>query len=85
MVIEDIHIFQPHALQALVQAGDQILFRTPVAVRARPHGVTGLRGDDQLIAPGFQVCAEDAAKVFLGGAGGRAIVIGQIEVGDAVI
>jgi hypothetical protein len=38
-----------------------------------------------MIAPGFQICAEDAAKVFLGGTGWRAIVIGQIEMGNTAI
>ncbi|MNL68076.1 hypothetical protein D3C87_1927410 [compost metagenome] len=42
MVIEDIHVFQPHTLQALIQAGDQVLFRAPIPIRPGPHGVTGL-------------------------------------------
>ena len=48
--VEDVHVLQAHAFQALVQAGQQILARSPVAVRARPHIVAGLGADDQLIA-----------------------------------
>lgn len=85
MMIKDIHILQPHAPQALIEAGDQVLFRAPITVGAGPHGVTGFRGDDQLIAPGPQIGVENAAKVLLGGAGRRAVVIGQIEMGNAAI
>lgn len=32
-----------------------------------------------------EVGNEDAADVFLGGSGGRAVVVGEVEVGDAAI
>ena len=38
---------------------------------------------DQLIAVGLEVAREDGPEVFLRRAGRRAIVIGEIEVGDA--
>ena len=47
--------------------------------------VAGLRRDDEFIAIGLKVLLEDFPKVTLSGAGGRAIVVGQIKMGDAMI
>ena len=75
-MIEDVHIIKIHALQALIKAGDQILAAAMVAVRTLPHIVTGLGGDDQLVAMRLPVAQHVDAKVPLGFAIGRAIVIG---------
>ena len=83
--VEDVDVVEPHPLQALVEAGEQVLARAPLAVRAGPHVVAGLGGDDQLVAPGGEVLAEDAAEVGLGGAGRRAVVVGEVDVGDAEV
>src|SRR6266446_4801452 len=48
MRVEDVDVLQAHPLQALVEAGQQVLSRAPDAVRTRPHVPAGLRGDDQL-------------------------------------
>src|ERR1019366_9379433 len=81
--IEDVDVFQAHAAKALIEAGEQILARSPVAVRAGPHIVAGLGGNDQLIAVGSEILAEEAAEILFGGAVGRAVIVGEVEVGDA--
>ena len=85
VMVENVHIVQPHAAQALIQAGQQILAAAPVAVGACPHFITSLGRDNQLVAVDAQIVPQDFAKVFLGGAGLRAVVIGQVKVGDAVV
>ena len=85
MVVEHVHIVQPQPLQALVTAGHQVLPAAPVAVGAVPHVVARLRGDHQLVPVGPEVLPEDAARVDLGAAGDGAVVVGQVELGDAVV
>jgi len=83
VAVKDVHIVQPHALQALVQAGQQVFARAATAIRPGPHVVAGLAADDQLVAVGLEVAQQVAAKVALGAAGRRAVVVGQVKVGDA--
>jgi hypothetical protein len=40
--VEDVNLVESHALEALVQAGKELLSRSPVAVRSRPHLPAGL-------------------------------------------
>jgi hypothetical protein len=83
--VEDVDVVQAHPRQALVQRREQVLARAPLAVRPRPHVVAGLGGDDQLVAEGREVLAEDAPEVQLGRAGRRAVVVGEVEVADAAV
>ncbi len=83
--IEDIDIVEAHALQALVAGSDQILAAAPLAIGARPHVVAGLGGDDQLIAQARKFGAHDLAEGRLGAAGRRAVIVGEVEMGDAEI
>ena len=76
---------QAHALQRLVAARHQVLARTPLAVRARPHEIAGLRRDDHLVAERVEVLAHQRAEVFLGRARRRAVVVSQVEVRDAEV
>ena len=66
VVVEDIYIFQAHALQALVETGHQVFFRAPFAIGAFPHQVASLGGDNQFIPISTEVLMQQAAKVFLG-------------------
>ena len=75
----------PIRREALVEARQQVLARPAVAVRARPHVVAGLGRDDQLVAVRAQVLGEDPPEVRLGRAVRRAVVVGQVEVGDAEV
>ncbi len=84
-MVEDVHIVQSKPLQALVQRGDQILAAAEVAVRAGPHLIAGLGADDQLVAMRGEIRAQQLAHVALGGTGFRPVVVGQVEVGDAVV
>ena len=85
MMVEDIHIIELHALQRLIERCHQILTGAPVTVRAVPHGVACLRGDDHLITVRTKIRAHDLSEVLLRGARLRAVVVRQVEVGDAVI
>ncbi len=44
-----------------------------------------LGGYDQFVAVADKIPDQDAADVFLRGAGRRAVVVGQIKVGDAAV
>ena len=85
MVVEDIYVVQSHPAQALVQAGHQILLAAPVAVRPRPHVVSGFGGDDQLVPVGPKALFQDAAEILLRRAVHRAVIVGQVEMGDAIV
>ena len=85
VVVEDIDIVKVHAPETLVEAGDQVFAAAPVAVGAGPHVVARLGGDDHLVAVGHEVALHVDAEAALGLAVGRAVVVGQVEVGDAVI
>ena len=74
--VEDVDVLQAQPGQALVQAGEEVLARSEVAVGTGPHLPAGLAGDDQLVTVGAQVRGEDAAEVLLGRAEGRAVVVG---------
>ena len=81
--VEDVEVVDADAAQALVQARQHVLARAAaLAVRARPHVPAGLAGDDQLVAVGREVLAQDPPEVDLGAAVRRAVVVGQVEVGD---
>ena len=84
-MIEDIHIVDPQPAQGLVQAGQQILAAAEVAIGPGPHFISGLGGDDHLIPVGQEVFLQDAAKVDFCAAGLRAIVVGQVKVGNAQV
>jgi hypothetical protein len=62
-----------------------LLAGTPFAVRAGPHVVAGLGGDNQLVAVRLEVVLQVAAEVGLGGAVRRAVVVGQVKVVDAEV
>ena len=85
MGIEDVDIVEPHALEALVEAGEQIFAAAPFAVRPGPHAVAGLGGDHQLVAQAVEIGAQDLAEQRLGGAGRRAVIVGEIEMRDAEV
>ena len=83
--VEDVDVVEAHPLQALVERGEHVLARAPLAVRAGPHQIAGLGGDDQLVAVRREVGLQGLAEGGLGGAGRRAVVVGQVEVGDAEV
>src|SRR5207247_9735701 len=85
MRIEDVDVLEPQPAQALIQAGEEVLARSVITVRPGPHVVTGLGGDDQLVAVGAQVRPEDPTEVRLGRAVRWATVVGQVEVSDAAV
>ena len=83
--IEDIHIVEPHPLQRLVARGDQVFAAAPFAVGAAPHQVACLGRDDQLVPQPVKIGLEDVAERLFGAAGRWAVIVGQVEMGDALI
>ena len=81
--VEDVDVVEAHALQALVERGEQVLAAAPLAVGAVPHAVAGLGRDDELVAVAGEVGAQELAEGGLGRARRRAVVVGEVEVGDA--
>ena len=80
--VEDVDVLEPEPLEAGVEAAQQVLARTSVAVRAGPHVVAGLGGHDQLVSVRGQITVQNLAGVGLGRPVGRPVVVGQIEMGD---
>src|SRR5262245_7383973 len=84
-MVEDVHVLQTHALETLVQAGQQILARSEIPIQSWPHVPAGLGADDQLIAVRAKILVKNAAEVLLCRSIRRAIVIGEIKVGNAEV
>ena len=85
MAVEEVHVVEVHALEALVEAGRQILARTPVAVRPFPHVVSGFGGNEEFIAIGTEVILHQSAHGFFCTSVGRAVIVGKVEMGNAVV
>ena len=85
VMVEDIHIIQSHTLQALIQAGHQVLFTAPVAVRSGPHIITSLRGNHQFIPVHTQILFQDTSEIFFCSTVYRSIVVRQIKMCDTVV
>src|SRR5450759_3707018 len=85
MGVEDVDVLEAQPTETLVEAGKEVLARAPVAVRPWPHVVAGLRADDQLVPVAAQVCGENSTEVLLRRAVWRAMVVSQVEVGDAQV
>ena len=86
VAVEDVDVVQAHPGQRLVQGGQHVLARpTPLAVGPRPHVVAGLGADHQLVPQAGEVSSQVGAEVLLRPAVGRAVVVGQVEVGHAAV
>ncbi len=83
--VEDVDVVEPHPLQALIEAREQVLARAELAVRAGPHVVARLRRDHELVAVRPQILLHQAAEGLLAGAVRRAVVVREIEVRDAEV
>ncbi len=83
--VENVDVVEAHAAQRLVEGGEEIFAGAPIAVGAGPHGVASFGGDDQFVAVRGEIEAEEFPEIFLGGTGRRAVVVGEIEMGDAEI
>jgi hypothetical protein len=83
--IENVDIVEPHPLQRLVAGRDQVFPAAPLAIRPRPHHIAGLGRDDQLIPVSLQIGAKNFAERLLRAAGRRTVIVGEIEMGNAVV
>ena len=84
-MIEDVHIVQMHSLQALVNAGHQIFSASEIPVGSRPHIISGLGRDDQLIPVRTPVHIHVTAEIPLRFTVGRSVIVGQVKMRDALI
>ena len=85
MRVEDVDVVETEPAEALIQACQHVLARTPIAVGSGPHGVAGLGRDDQLVPICSQVQVDDPSEVLLGRTGRWAVVVRQVEVRDAEV
>ena len=85
MTVEQVHVVDFHAFQALVQARHQIFAAAPVAVRSRPHVVAGLARDEELVAIRSEILVHQSAHGLLGRAIHRSVIVSQVEVGNAMV
>ena len=76
VVVEDVDVVESEPPEALVEACDQVLSRSEIAVGARPHVPTSLGGDDEFIAVVLEVVVEDPCEVFLSAAVGGPVIVG---------
>ena len=83
--VEEVHVIEVHPFQALVQARHQVFAGAPFAVGTGPHVIARLGGDEQLVAEGGEGLAHDHPERFLGRPVGRTVVVGEVEVDDAVV
>ena len=84
-MVKQIHIVQMHALKALIQTGDQVFSAAPVSVWAFPHIISRLGGHKQFVPVRMPVGIHMPAEIGLRCAIGRAVVIGQVKMGDPVV
>ncbi len=85
MMVEDVDVLEPHPLQALIEARQQILARAQVAVRPGPHVPARLGRDDQLVAVGKEIFLQDLSESFFRRSIRRTVIVGKIEMRDAEI
>src|SRR5438046_9472190 len=86
MRVEDVDVIEPHSPQALVEARQHVFARpAALSVGPGPHIPAGLRRNDELVPVGPEIVAEEAAEIELGAAERGAVVVGEIEMGDAEI
>ena len=85
MGVEDVHVLEAHALQALVETGQQVFARAPLAIRTAPTSISGFGADDQFVAVGGEIFLQDASEILLGRARRWAVIVCKIEMGDAEI
>ncbi|GAD08994.1 increased glyphosate resistance protein [Gluconobacter frateurii NBRC 103465] len=64
--IEDIHVFEPHALETLIKRSQQIFARASISVGPWPHIPSGFGRDDHFITIGSEIPTKDFAKIFFG-------------------
>ncbi|OPZ49786.1 MAG: hypothetical protein BWY91_02983 [bacterium ADurb.BinA028] len=86
VAVEDVDVVDPHPLQRLIQRGQEVFAgAAALPVGPGPHVVAGFGRQDQLVPVGPQIAPEDRAKVALGAAVGRPVVVGQVEVRDTQV
>ncbi len=85
VVVEHVHIVEPQPRERLVEARQQVLAAAAGPIGAFPHLEPGLGGDHELVAVRVQVPAQDLPEVAFRRAWFGAVVVGQVEIGDAVV
>ena len=81
----DIDILQVHPPQTLVKACYQAFARAPIAIGTGPHQMSSLGGYEQLVAMRVERLLHVASEALLGSTIGRAVVVGQVKMADAMI
>ena len=85
MRIENVHILEPHAVQARLQGSQHILARAAHPIGPWPHIPSRFRRDHQLISVIAKILAQNLPEVLLGRPIRWPIVVRQVEVRYAPI
>ena len=85
MAVKDIHVLESQALQALIQAGQEIFAGTAVAVGTGPQVVSRLGRDNEFVAAALEILSQNATESLFRGSGRRAVIVRQVEMGNAQI
>ena len=65
MGIENINVIETKPLQALIEARQHIFTAAKFSVRARPHQIAGLGGNDEFIAVARKICLAESLRKSL--------------------
>ena len=84
-MVKDVDIFQPHTLQALIQAGQQIFSAAPVAIGALPHIIPCLCGNDKFIPVRCKIFLQDPPEILLSASRLRPVIVRKIKLRDPVV
>ena len=85
MAVEEVDIVEVHSLQTLVETRHERLSRTPVAVRTLPHLISRLRSNEEFVAIRTEIIVHESSHSLLGTTVYGTIVVGKVEMGDAMV
>ena len=74
-----------HPFKRLIETGNKILSAAEIPIRAGPHVIARLGGNEQLVAMRMPVAIHMDAEVALRLAVRRTVVVGQVKVRDPVV
>ena len=85
VAVEEVDIVEMHSLQTLVETRHERLSRTPVAVRTLPHLISRLRSNEEFVAIRAEVIVHESAQRLLGTTVDGTVIVGEVEMGDAMV
>src|SRR5262249_7847090 len=85
MRVEYVHVLHAKSPERLIDGRHEMFFGGSDTIRPRPHLITRLRGNDQLVSQPMKVELENFAKVLFGASVRRAVHVSEVEMRDASV